>query len=83
MVIHNDPIFYAIVNSADVSSVDFSQLLGTINGVRYSLNGNKAILKWRGTSVPPTISSLQGILGPYTTEQIREIMNKPEWESVN
>jgi len=80
MVIHNTPIFYAVIPSAEVDSVDYTQTLSTREGVRFSLDGSKCIVKWIGNSTPQSVSQITGMEGPYTIYEIGQIVQSPDWE---
>lgn len=80
MVIHNNPIFYAIIPSEFVDSVNYEQTLCKRIGVRFSLDKTKCIVKWIGESIPLSISAINGIEGPYTQIEISQIILSNEWE---
>lgn len=80
MVIHNTPIFYAVIPSAEVDSVDYGQTLCTREGVRFSLDGTQCIVKWIGNSTPQSVSQITGMEGPYTIYEIGQIVQSPDWE---
>lgn len=80
MVIDNTPISYMILPLTDYSVVDFSQLLQTEQGTRYSLNGSKFVIKWSDTT-PSFVKNLSpSAQGPYTQTQILQILSSSEWE---
>ena len=81
MVIHNTPIFYAIIPSTEADSVDYTQTLCTREGVRFSLDGSNCIVKWVGNTVPSSISAIAGHEGPYTISEILQIVQSAEWET--
>jgi hypothetical protein len=78
MVIYNEPIFYLIILTSELNLVDFSKLLNTLQGVRYSVDGTKALIKWKD-SQPDFVSNFSYTDGPYNNSQILEIMATPEW----
>lgn len=53
-------------------------LQSSFDSVRKSLDGKKAVVKWRGT-MPTEIAGL--VLSTGTGDDIRAEMVKPEWES--
>lgn len=66
---------YVIINSSDVSSVDFSKVLETsADTLRYSLDGTKTFVKFEGD----TPAFLDG-LTQYTHSEILDILATPEW----
>lgn len=71
---------YMIFNVSELSNIDFSQVLETsIDTVRKSVDGTKTFVKWNGDIVPSSVESLTTKEGPYTYEEILDILNTPEW----
>ena len=61
---------YVIVNTSDLSAIDFSEVLETnVDTLVRNLDNTKAILKYGGT-MPGSISALSQIDGPYTKEEL-------------
>lgn len=70
---------YTIVDSAEISSVDFSEVLeSSQEHLRYSVDGTKAVLKYKGK----TPSFLQGKPQYYHSE-ILPIMESADWTPVS
>ena len=68
-------INYIILNKEDVPSIDFSQVLeSSENFLRYSVDGNKTVLKFIGET-PTFLVGLQ----QYNHSEILAIMATPEW----
>jgi len=68
---------YCIINSDEVESVDFNQVLQTSSDtLRYSVDGSKALLKYEGTQ-PSFLSGKQ----EYTHSEILAILATDEWTS--
>jgi hypothetical protein len=66
---------YVIINTSEVSNVDFSKVLETsASTLRHSLNSSKALLKYDGDQP----SFLSGKI-EYNYEDIIEILNSAEW----
>ena len=66
---------YCIINSDEVESVDFNQVLQTsADKLRYSVDGSKALLKYEGGQP----SFLWGKT-EYTHEEILEVLATDEW----
>jgi len=66
---------YVLILAEEVSSVNFSQVLETSEDtLRYSLDNNQALLKFKGE----TPSFLEGKT-TYNYEAIMEILNSPSW----
>lgn len=71
---------YMIFNVSELSNIDFSQVLETsVDTVRKSVDGTKTFVKWNGDIVPSSVESLTTKEGPYTYEEILDILNTPEW----
>ena len=67
---------YVIISKDDVSSVDFSQVLETsANTLRYSNNGNKTFVKYKG-SQPSFLSGKT----EYSHSEILAILNEVDGE---
>ena len=78
---YNDRQFI-IFPVTEISKVDFTQILETSEEtVRKSVNGTKTFLKWDTEEQPSFISTLTGTEGPYTYEEILEILSIEEWSS--
>ena len=72
---HHNMITYTIINKEDVPNINFSQVLETSeNALRYSVDGNKTVLKFEGET-PAFLVGLQ----QYNHSEILVIMNSPEW----
>lgn len=68
---------YCIINSSEVSSVNFDQILqADADKLRYSLDGTKTIVKYEGTQP----SFLNGKT-EYNHEEILSILSGTEWTS--
>ena len=66
---------YVIIDSSEVSSVDFNQVMQTsADKLRYSLDGSKALLKYEGTQPFFLLGKTE-----YTHEEILTILSGPEW----
>ena len=65
----------------DRDKVDFTQVMETsIDTVRKSIDGTKTFVKWEGGE-PSFVSSLTTKEGPYTHEEILQILSTSEWQS--
>lgn len=68
---------YVIIEASEVSSVDFDQILQSdADKLRYSLDGTKTIVKYKG--VQPSFLSGKT---EYTHSEILSILSGPEWSS--
>ena len=66
---------YCIINSSEVSGVDFDQVLQTsADTLRYSVDGSKALLKYEGTQPSFLLGKTE-----YSDEEIKVILSGPEW----
>jgi len=72
---------YLIFPTTELSKVDFTQVLETSEEtVRKSVDNSKTFVKWSDEQ-PLFISNLVGSEGPYTHEEIIEILSTEEWTS--
>lgn len=79
MVIHNTPLYYAIVYSSNIDLLDFNELITNKDGVRHSLDNSKGLVKWKGSDIPATIQNLSNFEGPYTQDEILNVMKSTDW----
>ena len=79
---YNDRKFM-IFNVSELPLIDFSQILETsINTVRKSVDETKTFVKWDGT-IPTCINNLTTKEGPYTYDEMLQILDTPEWTEPN
>ena len=70
---------FIIFNVSELNKIDFTKVLETsINTVRKSIDGTKTFVKWDGEA-PECILTLTTAEGPYTYEEILEILATDEW----
>jgi len=70
---------FIILNVSELNQIDFSQVLETSQEtVRKSVDGTKTFVKW-DNNMPSFVTSLTTKEGPYTYEEILEILQTPEW----
>ena len=70
-----------IFNVSELPNINFEEVLETsIDTVRKSVDETKTFVKWDG-QIPPSIQSLQTKEGPYTYDEILNILSTPEWSS--
>jgi len=73
---------FMIFNVSELTNIDFSQVLETsIDTVRKSVDETKTFVKWDGETIPSSVDSLTTKEGPYTYEEILNILSGPEWTS--
>ena len=66
---------YCIIDSSEVSSVDFSQVLqADEDKLRYSLDGSKTFVKYEGTQPFFLLGKTE-----YDQEEILSILSGTEW----
>lgn len=70
---------FLIFNVNELDKIDFNQVLeSSIDTLRKSVDGTKTFIKWQGET-PTFIPELTTKEGPYTYEQIINILNGEEW----
>jgi hypothetical protein len=75
---------FMIFNVLELTNIDFSQVLETsIDTVRKSVDGIKTFVKWDGNIIPSSVDGLTTKEGPYSYQEIIDILNTPEWTSNN
>jgi hypothetical protein len=74
---------YMIFAVSELGSIDFTQVLeSSADTVRKSVDQTKTFVKWDG-EIPECVANLVDKTGPYTHEEILEILNTEEWTSPN
>jgi len=72
---------FMIFNISELNQIDFTQILETSEEtIRKSIDGTKTFVKWDGT-MPQCVSDLTTSEGPYTYEEILNILSGSEWTS--
>lgn len=75
---------FMIFSVTELDSVDFTQVLETsVDTVRKSVDQSKTFVKWNGDTVPASVDALTTKEGPYTYDEILEILATPEWTDPN
>lgn len=70
---------FMIFNVSELNKVDFSQVLETSSEtIRTSVNGLKTFIKWEG-DMPAFINQMTVIEGPYTYQEMIDILSTDEW----
>ena len=70
---------FMIFSVTELDQIDFTQVLETsIDTVRKSVNELKTFVKWDGL-MPQCVINLTTSEGPYTYDEILQILNTPEW----
>jgi len=74
---------FMIFNVSELPLIDFTQVLETsIDTVRKSVDETKTFVKWDGDIIPSSVDSLTTKEGPYSYEEILNILQGPEWTPV-
>lgn len=74
---------FMIFNVSELGMIDFTQVLETSEEtVRKSVDGTKTFVKWDG-SIPQCVIDLTTSEGPYTYDEILQILSTPEWTDPN
>jgi hypothetical protein len=72
---------FMIFNVSELSQINFTQVLETSSEtVRKSVNGTKTFVKW-DNEIPRCVTNLTTKEGPYTYEEIIQILNTTEWSN--
>jgi hypothetical protein len=70
---------FMIFTISELSLIDFTQIHETSEDtVRRSIDGTLTFVKW-DNDIPQCITDLKSKQGPYTYEEILEILSTPEW----
>ena len=70
---------FMIFSITELDQINFTQVLETsMETVRKSVDGTKTFVKWEGET-PECIDNLTTKEGPYTYEEILEILATEEW----
>jgi hypothetical protein len=74
---------FMIFAVSELDQIDFTQVLETsIDTVRKSVDELKTFVKWDG-AMPECVSNLTTKEGPYTYDEILQILSTPEWTDPN
>jgi hypothetical protein len=72
---------FMIFSTTELDQINFTQVHETsIDTVRKSLDETLTFVKWDG-NIPSSVNALTTKQGPYTYEEILEILAGPEWTS--
>lgn len=71
---------FMIFSTSETGSIDFSEVLETSSEtLRLNVSGSKSFVKWDGETVPTSVTSLTTKEGPYTYEEIKNILTGSDW----
>ena len=72
---------FMIFNISELNQIDFTQVLETSEEtVRKSVDETKTFVKWDGV-LPESVNNLTTKEGPYTYDEMIQILSGPEWTS--
>jgi len=77
---------FMIFNVSELNSINFNEVLETSEEtVRKSVNKTKTFVKWESDEIPASVQNLTTKEGPYTYQEILQILSTPEWtdEQIN
>lgn len=75
---------FMIFSVTELPNINFTQVLETSSDtVRKSVDGTKTFVKWDGEEIPSSVQSLTTKEGPYTYEEMLEILATEEWTNSN
>ena len=75
-----EPKYYVIFNVSELDKIDFSQVFETsIETVRKSVDETLTFVKYATDEMPSSVVSLETKQGPYSHEEILEILLTEEW----
>lgn len=70
---------YLIIPVSELTKVNFDEVLETsAETVRKSIDQTRTFVKWDGET-PAFVSTISGAEGPYTYEEILDILTGVEW----
>jgi len=70
---------YMIFNVNEIDAIDFDTVLETSSEtLRISVDGTRSFVKWEG-EMPECVSTLGTKEGPYSHEEILEILSGEDW----
>jgi hypothetical protein len=75
-----EPKYYVIFNVSELDKINFNQVFETsIETVRKSVDETLTFVKYNDEEMPSSVASLDTKQGPYSHEEILEILSTPEW----
>jgi hypothetical protein len=74
---------FMVFNVSELSAINFNEVLETSqNTTLKSVNNTKALVKWEG-EIPLSVKNLTTKEGPYTYQEILNILETQEWKVIN
>ncbi len=74
-----DNRFYFVIPANSVKDVDFSEVLESELTLRYNSDSTKTFLCYESVSIPSSLTSIKSKEGPYTNEEVSNILNDSDW----
>lgn len=75
---------FMIFNVSELPNINFDEVLETsIDTVRKSIDETKTFVKWDGEDTPPSVAALTTKEGPYSYDEILNILATAEWTDPN
>lgn len=74
-----DNRFYFVIPAARMTDVDFSEVLESESSLRYNSDSSKTFVCYESSSVPSSLQSISDKEGPYTNDQMLEILKTEGW----
>jgi hypothetical protein len=69
-----------IFETKELSDINFNEVCETsIDTVRKSIDGEKTFVKWDGESIPQSVYNLKTKEGPYTYDEMIELLSYETW----
>jgi hypothetical protein len=73
---------FIIFNTSELDKINFDEVLETSSEtIRKSIDGSLTFVKWDGLEIPQSVQSLDFKQGPYSYEEMLEILNTSDWAS--
>lgn len=73
---------FMIFDVTELPTINFNEVSETsIDTVRKSIDGTKTFVKWDGEAIPTSVAALETQEGPYTYEEMIEILTTEEWNA--
>lgn len=71
---------FMIFSTSELDLINFDEVLETSKDtIRKNNDESKTFVKWEGEVIPPSVFNLTTKEGPYSYNQIIEILELPEW----
>jgi len=71
---------YIIFDTTETGSIDFSQVFETsAETLRFSTSSARTFVKYNGDTMPSSVASLTTKEGPYSHDEILNILTGSEW----